>query len=144
MRHPLFAPLLAIEFLLAIQASFTLWSQVGGEYHLTLVFWPWKLGIGLAAATLVVAITAALVQNHGVFSRRVLSLASILVVVMLAAGALSYDAHLNEPAGDEEDDESTSATHHARRAGSSFRTNAAPTSAEGSRPNRPERYERHE
>ena len=108
MRHPLLRPILVIEFLLALQASFTLWSQVGGEYHLTLVFWLWKLGIGLGAATLVVAMTATLVQNDGKISRRVLSLASILLIVMLAAGALSYYAHLNEPADDDEDDESGS------------------------------------
>ena len=107
-RHPLLRPILVIEFLLALQASFTLWSQVGGEYHLTLVFWLWKLGIGLGAATLVVALTATLVQNDGEMSRRVLSLASILVIMMLAAGALSYYAHLNEPADDDRDDESGS------------------------------------
>ena len=110
MRHPLLRPILVIEFLVALQASFTLWSHVGGQYHLTLVFWPWKLGIGLGAATLVVAMTAALVQNDGEIGRRVLSLASMLVVVMLAAGALSYYAHLNEPADDDQDDESGSTT----------------------------------
>jgi hypothetical protein len=122
MRHPLLRPILALEFLLALQTSFTLWSQVGGEYHLTLVFWLWKLGIGLGAATLVVAMTATLVQNDGEISRRVLSLASILVIMMLAAGALSYYAHLNEPADDEQDDES----------GSTF--SAASHSAGGHRP----------
>lgn len=119
MRHPLLRPLLALEFLLALQTSFTLWSHVGGEYHLTLVFWLWKLGIGLGAAMLVVAITATLVQHDGAISRRVLSLASVLVVVMLAAGALSYHAHINEPAGDDQDDESESASsvHHTRQQG---------------------------
>jgi hypothetical protein len=122
MRHPLLRPLLAVEFLVALQAAFTLWSQVGGEYHLSLVFWPWKLGIGLAAAALVVVITATLVQQDGVMSRRVLALVSLLAVLMLAAGALSYDAHLNEPADDEQDEESTSATHHARQTGPVYLT----------------------
>jgi hypothetical protein len=106
MRHPLLRPIFVIEFLVALQASFALWSQVGGEYHLGLVFWPWKLGMGLGAATLVVAITATLVRNDGQIDRRVVSLASILVIVMLAAGALSYYAHLNEPADDDQNDES--------------------------------------
>ena len=110
MRHPLLRPILVIEFLLALQASFTLWSHVGGPYHLTLVFWPWKLGIGLGAATLVVAMTAMLVQSDGVICRRVLALALMLVVVMLVAGALSYDAHLNEPEDDDRDDEPGSTT----------------------------------
>ena len=120
MRHPLLRPLLVIEFLLALQVCFTLWSHVGGEYHLTLVFWPWKLGIGLGAATLVVAMTAALVQDDGEIGRRVLSLAVMLVIVMLAAGALSYSAHLNEPADDNQDDEPGAtmfSAHHARQGG---------------------------
>ena len=90
---------------------------MGAPYHLTLVFWPWKLGIGLGAATLVVAMTATLVQNDGAISRRVLALVLMLVILMLAAGALSYDAHLNEPADDDRDDEPGSTTvklHHAR------------------------------
>jgi hypothetical protein len=115
MRHPLLRPLLAIEFLLAVQASFALWSNVGGESHLTLVFWPWKLGISLGAAALVVAMTAALVRSDGVIDRRVLALASILFIVMLVAGALSYSAHLNEPVDDEQDDESESTTTSAQR-----------------------------
>ena len=71
------------------QTSFTLWSQVWGGDYLSLAFWLWKLGIGLGAAALVVAMTATLVQNDERIRRRVLSLASILVIMMLAAGELS-------------------------------------------------------
>ena len=65
MRNRLLRPLLIVEFLIAIEAIFTFWSEVGGQYHLDLMFWPWKLGIEIAAAGLIVAITANLVRNDG-------------------------------------------------------------------------------
>lgn len=104
-RHPLLRPLLGIEFLLALQTCFVVWSHVGGEYHLTLVPWPWKLGVGVAAAVLAVALTVALMDGEGTVNRRVLVLGAMLVMVVLAAGALSYTAHLNEPADDDQEDE---------------------------------------
>lgn len=93
-----------IEFLLALQAAFTLWSQVGGQYHLDLMYWAWKLVIGVGAAALVVAITATLARNGGEISRRVLFFASLLLTLMLLAGILSYYSHINEPADDDEGD----------------------------------------
>ena len=65
MRNRLLRPFLIVEFLIAIQTIFTFWSQVGGQYHLDLMFWPWKFGLSLAAATLIVAVTANLVKNGG-------------------------------------------------------------------------------
>ena len=69
MDNRLLRPLLIVEFLIAVQAIFTIWSEVGGQYHLDLMFWPWKLGIGLASAALIVAITANLVRNEGRITR---------------------------------------------------------------------------
>jgi hypothetical protein len=58
MRKRLLRPFLIIEYLIAVQVLFTLWSEVGGQYHLDLMFWPWKLVLVLVAATLIVAMTA--------------------------------------------------------------------------------------
>jgi hypothetical protein len=57
---------------------FTFWSQVGGQYHLDLMFWPWKFGISLAAAGLITSITADLTRE------------------------VTYYYHLNEPTDDDE------------------------------------------
>jgi hypothetical protein len=97
-------PLLIVEFLIAIQAIFTLWSQVGGQYHLDLMFWPWKLGLGIGAALLVVAITANLVENDGAITRLALTLGSFLIVVIVVAGMVTYFYHLNEPPPDQQDE----------------------------------------
>jgi hypothetical protein len=110
MRNSLLRPLLVFEFLVAILAVFTFWSQVGGQYHLDLMFWPWKLGFGMGAAWLITAMTAALARNGGEIKGRVLLFASLLLTLMLAAGLVTYYYHLNEPSDDDEDDDKPTMT----------------------------------
>jgi hypothetical protein len=110
MRNSLLRPLLVVEFLLAIQVVFTFWSQVGGQYHLDLMYWPWKFGFGVGAAALIVGITAALARNGGEIKGRVLLFASLLLTLMLAAGAVTYCYHLNEPPSDDDEDAPPSVT----------------------------------
>jgi hypothetical protein len=103
MRSRLLRPLLIVEFLIAIQAVFTLWSQVGGQFHLDLMFWPWKFGLGIGAAVLIVAITANIAQNSGALTRRALLLGSLLLATVAVAGVVTYYYHVNEPT-DESDE----------------------------------------
>jgi hypothetical protein len=107
MRPRLLRPLLILEFLIAIQTIFTFWGEVGGQYHLDLMFWPWKFGLSIAGAGLIVAITANLIQNNGAVTRLALTLGSFLIVVIVAAGMVTYYYHLNEPQDQDEqsDDE---------------------------------------
>ena len=107
MRNRLLRPLLIIEFLIAIQTIFTFWSEVGGQYHLDLMFWPWKAGLSIAAALLIVTITGNLVQNNGAITRYALTLCSFLIVVIVVAGMVTWFYHLNEPPdpNDQGDDE---------------------------------------
>ncbi len=98
-------PLLIVEFLIAIEAIFTVWSEVGGQYHLDLMFWPWKLGIGVLSAWLVVAITANLVHHDGQFTRRALLFCSFLLAIFVVAGVVTYYYHVNEPPDQDDDQE---------------------------------------
>jgi hypothetical protein len=109
MPKNLLRPLLIVEFLIAIQTIFTLWSQVGGQYHLDLMFWPWKLGIAVASASLIVAITANIVHSDGQITRRAFLLGSLLIAVLAVAGVVTYYYHVNEPPDqdEEQDDEPT-------------------------------------
>ena len=81
----------AAEFLLALLAVYTLWSQVGGQNHLDLIDWPWKLllGAGLALA--------------GVMAWNRKSAVWMILAVLLAVsmGALTYYHHLNEQTEEE-------------------------------------------
>ena len=105
MSNNVLRPLLVVEFLVAIEVVFTFWSEVGGQYHLDLMFWPWKLGIALVAATLVVGITANLARHEGSVTRRALLLFSLLIATAIAAGVVTYYYHLNEPTDDDDDDD---------------------------------------
>lgn len=102
MRHPLLRSLLVLEFLVAIDAIFTLWSQVGGQSHLDLMFWPWKLGLSVAAAGLVVAITAGVAGDDSAVTRRSVLFVSLLIGVVVLAGMVTYYYHLHEPADDQD------------------------------------------
>lgn len=101
MRQRLLRPFLIFEFLVALQVVFTFWSQVGGQYHLDLMFWPWKFGLSIAAAALIVAITANLIHNNGAVTRLALTLCSFLIVVVVVAGMVTYYYHLSEPPEDD-------------------------------------------
>jgi hypothetical protein len=101
MRSQLIRPLLVIVFLVAIDACLTFWSEVGGQYDLDLMFWPWKFGLTLAAAGLITAITAELVR--GVRSRRMVLYGALLIAVVLTAGVVTYYYYLNEPTDDNGD-----------------------------------------
>src|SRR5437899_11766935 len=97
MRNRLLRPFLVFEFLVAILAVFTFWSQVGGQYHLDLMFWPWKFGLGLGAALLIVSITADLARNGGAISKRAILFCSLLIAVAVVAGVVTFYYHFNEP-----------------------------------------------
>lgn len=105
MQNNVLRPLLVVVFLIALEVVFTFWSEVGGQYHLDLMFWPWKLGISVAAASLIVAITAELARHGGSITRRVLLLGSLLIATGIVAGAVTYYYHLNEPTDDDDDDD---------------------------------------
>ena len=107
MRSRLLRPLLIPISLVSVQVLLTAWAQIGGQSHLDLVFWPWKLGLTLLGAALVAGLThEAAATKTG---NRIWIYALLLAATIAAAGALSYQAHLNEP--DESDfDESDPGT----------------------------------
>jgi hypothetical protein len=98
MRSPLIRPLLVIVFLIAIEVCLTFWSEVGGQYDLDLMFWPWKFGLTLAAAGLITAIAAEL--TRGGRSRRMVIYGALLLVAVVTAGVVTYYYYMNEPADD--------------------------------------------
>jgi hypothetical protein len=100
----------AIEFLIAIIATYTIWSQVGGQGHLDLMAWYWKLFLGVGLSFAAVKATAAAVAGQKAWNGRTLKWISIILALSLAAGAITYYYHLTEPPPDEEDQQDTSPT----------------------------------
>lgn len=95
------------EFLLALIAVFTLWGQVGGQSHLDMMPWYFKLFFGLAMPYSVVSATSAAVAGERGWNTRSLRWMVILAFLMLLAGLVTYYYHLYEP---NEEEESTPAT----------------------------------
>jgi hypothetical protein len=101
-----------IEFLLALIAVYTVWSQVGGQGHLDLMAWYWKAVIGIPAAYAFVRLTVALVSESPARKRRIVIWAVVLGLLSIWAGIVTYYYHLNEPQDeDSPDDGAITPTH---------------------------------
>jgi hypothetical protein len=101
---------LVFEFLVAIIAIFTAWSEIGGQAALDLMPWGWKFGLGVAMAAAVVGYTAALLEQDALWSVRSARWLSFLLIVGLVMGVVTYYYALQEDTIDsDEADTSTSA-----------------------------------
>ncbi len=98
----------AIEFLLAVLVTLTLWSEVGGQSHLDMMPWYTKLVCLMASAWCSVRFTAGLVEEKKVWNRRTRVWLSGLILVATAMAAITYYYHLHEET-DEQDSEETAA-----------------------------------
>jgi len=96
-------------FLLAVLAVLTVWSEVGGQGHLDLMPWYTKLACVMASAWCCVRLTAGLVEERNIWSRRTLSWLAGLILVAAAMAAITYYYHLHEEP-DQSDSDETSAT----------------------------------
>jgi hypothetical protein len=96
-------------FLLAVLAILTLWSEVGGQGHLDLMPWYTKLACVVVSAWCCVRLTAGLVEERNVWSRRTLRWLTGLILVATAMAAITYYYHLHEEP-DQSDSDETSAT----------------------------------
>ena len=100
--------LYAIEFLIALIAVFTVWSQVGGQGHLDYMAWYWKAAIGIPAAYSVVKLTILLASDHPQRKRRIMAWTALLIFLTLSAGGLTYYYHLHEPLDEDDQDSGVS------------------------------------
>jgi hypothetical protein len=98
---------LVLEFLVAIIAVFTAWSEIGGQAALDLMPWGWKLGLGVAMAAAAVAYTAALIDQDTLWSVRTARWLSCLLIVGLIMGVVTYYYVLQEDAIDSDESDST-------------------------------------
>jgi len=92
---------LAAEFLLALVASLTLWSQAGGQYHLDLMPWYWKLGLSCGFSYAAVRATASAMRHENAWNAATLGWLALALAIGLLAGMVTYYYHVNEPAEEE-------------------------------------------
>jgi hypothetical protein len=99
----------ALEFLIALLAIVTMWSEIGGEGHLDLMPWYIKLGCILGLAWSSVRLTASVVEQRRVWTGRTIGWLVGILLFCLLMGGITYYYHLHEPADDDSDDDDTTA-----------------------------------
>jgi hypothetical protein len=98
-----------VEFILALIAIISLWSEIGGEGHLDLMPWYTKLGCILGLAWCSVRFTASIVEQQKVWTRRTVGWLAGILLFGIVMGGITYYYHLHEQQ-DDGDDDTTSAT----------------------------------
>lgn len=88
------------EFLVAVVAIFTGWSEIGGQSVLDAMPWGWKSGLGLGLAALFVGYSAALSSADSIWNARTAKWLALMLVALLAMGVVTFYYALqveNEP-----------------------------------------------
>jgi hypothetical protein len=100
----------AAEFLIAVIAVFTGWSQVGGQGHLDIMAWYWKLGLGLGMSWAIVRMTAAAMRSPRALNRQSLAWFIVILGIAAAMAAVTVYYHLNEEIEEPQEEEGVTAT----------------------------------
>ena len=93
----------ALQFVVTLMVTFEVWSQVGGQGHLDLMPWYWKVLPAVALSLTAVKATVAAVARDKFWNRVTFLWLVIALALMVTMGLLTYYEHLHEPAdeGDE-------------------------------------------
>ena len=100
------------EFLVAVIAVFTAWSEIGGQAALDLMPWGWKFGLGLGLSVSLVAYSAALLLSDSLWNPRTAKWLALMLVLLLAMGVVTYYYVLQVGVSDSSDDQESSASLH--------------------------------
>jgi acyl-CoA synthetase (AMP-forming)/AMP-acid ligase II len=84
------------EYLLALVAIFTAWSEIGGHAVLDVMPWFWKFGLGAALAAAIVAYTAVIGSEDSLWTLRSARWLTAVVLLLLAVGVVTYYYVLEE------------------------------------------------
>lgn len=98
----------ALEFLLAMIAIFTVWSEVGGQGHMDLLPWYIKLGCSLSLAWCSVRFTAAIVEHEKSWNQHTAVWFMGMILVAIAMGSITYYYHLHEVPDEPDNEDNTS------------------------------------
>ncbi len=93
-----------VEFLIAMLTVLTLWGEVGGEGHLDLLPWYFKLVGVVGSAWCCVRFTAGMVEHPAAWNRRSIGWLTGILLFAIMMGGLTYYYHLHEEPDDDSDD----------------------------------------
>ena len=94
------------EFLIAIMAILSLWSQVGGQGHLDLMPWYLKMILTCGLALITVMGTVAAVSHPDAWNAKTIAFVILGLLFVCAMGVATYYYHLHENDDDNDDDAS--------------------------------------
>ncbi len=80
----------AVEFLLALVAIFTAWSEIGGQAVLDLMHWGWKLSLSLLLAAAIVGFSAAVAAEERLWNLRSARWFVAVLLCVVAIGVVTY------------------------------------------------------
>ncbi len=98
----------ALEFLVALVAIFTAWSEIGGQAALDLMHWGFKFGFSILLAFAISAYTAAVVAGASWWTLRSARWLTGILLLIAAMAVVTYFYSLQADAG--ESDETTNST----------------------------------
>ena len=87
----------ALQFVVTLMSTFEIWAQVGGQGHLDLIPWHWKLLLAFALSLATVKATTAAVRRDKFWNRATFSWLVIGLALLVTMGVLTYYEHLHEP-----------------------------------------------
>jgi len=96
----------AIQFVITLIATFEVWAQIGGQGHLDLMPWYWKLLLAAGFSLATVKATVAAVERDRFWNSRTSAWLAVALLLSIVMGFLTYYEHLHEPP--DEGDESPS------------------------------------
>ena len=99
----------AVQFVVTLICTFEVWSQVGGQGHLDLMLWYYKLLLACSLSLAAVKATAAAVDTDRFWNRWTSAWLAIILALIVGMGLLTYYEHLHEPS--DEGDEPPSQIH---------------------------------
>ncbi len=99
----------ALEFLIALIAIISVWSEIGGEGHLDLMPWYVKLTCIVGLAWCCVRFSASLVEQQRVWTARTVRWFMGILLFCLLMGGITYYYHLHEEQDDGDEDTSAAA-----------------------------------
>jgi hypothetical protein len=91
------------QFLLALIAVFFVWEEVGGPYHLDLMPWWLKLGLGTGIAYAAVRATASAVAADSARNKTTLRWCAAMLVLLLGCVLANYYCNIYGEESDEQD-----------------------------------------
>jgi hypothetical protein len=96
------------QFLIASIAVFFVWEEVGGPYHLDLMPWWLKLGLGTGVAYSAVRATASAVARDSAWNKTTLRWYAAMAVLLLGCAMANYFCNVLGEEGDQPEGSDTS------------------------------------